>query len=212
MSLHVSSQVLCMITAPVTMILSSQQDASFAFASLAIVFSVYITLVVLFVPKVKLEHCPLLIPSHLPSDYSSTRNELPFIRDLTHLCWYNISHNDREIGCALLCQHQYMFKSSLSQICSVSMLGCVCVTYCTSSILNNKHVMCRLSIRYLDPRLPYSNVNMFLHTFGLNIIHKEEYCERNNSVLNEILFQTYETTNFTIPKKEPAFCSTVVEF
>uniref|UniRef100_A0A7N6AW94 Gamma-aminobutyric acid (GABA) B receptor, 1b n=1 Tax=Anabas testudineus TaxID=64144 RepID=A0A7N6AW94_ANATE len=44
-------QVLCMITAPVTMILSSQQDASFAFASLAIVFSVYITLVVLFVPK-----------------------------------------------------------------------------------------------------------------------------------------------------------------
>lgn len=42
-----------MITAPVTMILSSKQDASFAFASLAIVFSVYITLVVLFVPKVK---------------------------------------------------------------------------------------------------------------------------------------------------------------
>lgn len=48
-----SLQVLCMITAPVTMILSSQQDASFAFASLAIVFSVYITLVVLFIPKVR---------------------------------------------------------------------------------------------------------------------------------------------------------------
>uniref|UniRef100_A0A6Q2YWP1 G-protein coupled receptors family 3 profile domain-containing protein n=1 Tax=Esox lucius TaxID=8010 RepID=A0A6Q2YWP1_ESOLU len=45
--------VLCMITAPVTMILSSQQDASFAFAALAIVFSVYITLVVLFVPKMR---------------------------------------------------------------------------------------------------------------------------------------------------------------
>uniref|UniRef100_A0A672KWU2 Gamma-aminobutyric acid type B receptor subunit 1-like n=1 Tax=Sinocyclocheilus grahami TaxID=75366 RepID=A0A672KWU2_SINGR len=45
--------VLCMITAPVTMILSSQQDASFAFASLAIIFSVYITLVVLFVPKIR---------------------------------------------------------------------------------------------------------------------------------------------------------------
>lgn len=45
------------------MILSSQQDASFAFASLAIVFSVYITLVVLFVPKV--------IPSYtsFSSDY-----------------------------------------------------------------------------------------------------------------------------------------------
>ncbi|XP_015259150.1 PREDICTED: gamma-aminobutyric acid type B receptor subunit 1, partial [Cyprinodon variegatus] len=35
------------------MILSSQQDASFAFASLAIVFSAYITLVVLFVPKMR---------------------------------------------------------------------------------------------------------------------------------------------------------------
>ncbi|XP_069054844.1 gamma-aminobutyric acid type B receptor subunit 1 isoform X2 [Lepisosteus oculatus] len=45
--------VLCMITAPVTMILSSQQDASFAFAALAIVFSVYITLVVLFIPKMR---------------------------------------------------------------------------------------------------------------------------------------------------------------
>lgn len=48
-----SFQVLCLITAPVTMILSSQQDAAFAFASLAIVFSSYITLVVLFVPKVR---------------------------------------------------------------------------------------------------------------------------------------------------------------
>ncbi|XP_020500169.1 gamma-aminobutyric acid type B receptor subunit 1 [Labrus bergylta] len=45
--------VLCLITAPVTMILTSQQDASFAFASLAIVFSAYITLVVLFVPKMR---------------------------------------------------------------------------------------------------------------------------------------------------------------
>lgn len=45
--------VLCMITAPVTMIVSSQQDAAFAFASLAVVFSVYITLVVLFVPKMR---------------------------------------------------------------------------------------------------------------------------------------------------------------
>ncbi|XP_061631687.1 gamma-aminobutyric acid type B receptor subunit 1 isoform X2 [Phyllopteryx taeniolatus] len=45
--------VLCLITAPVTMILSSQQDASFAFAALAIVFSAYITLVVLFVPKMR---------------------------------------------------------------------------------------------------------------------------------------------------------------
>lgn len=52
-----------MITAPVTMILSSQQDASFAFASMAIVFSVYITLVVLFIPKVK----AVLLSSHYSS-------------------------------------------------------------------------------------------------------------------------------------------------
>ncbi|XP_042202554.1 gamma-aminobutyric acid type B receptor subunit 1-like [Callorhinchus milii] len=45
--------VLCMITAPVTMIVTSQQDAAFAFASLAVVFSVYITLVVLFAPKIR---------------------------------------------------------------------------------------------------------------------------------------------------------------
>lgn len=57
-----------MITAPVTMILSSQQDASFAFASLAIVFSVYITLVVLFVPKV-CKSKQLLIIAYLVFDY-----------------------------------------------------------------------------------------------------------------------------------------------
>ncbi|KAF3839512.1 hypothetical protein F7725_018229 [Dissostichus mawsoni] len=45
--------VLCLITAPVTMILTSQQDASFAFAALAVIFSAYITLVVLFVPKMR---------------------------------------------------------------------------------------------------------------------------------------------------------------
>ncbi|XP_043940283.1 gamma-aminobutyric acid type B receptor subunit 1-like [Protopterus annectens] len=45
--------VLCLITAPVTMILSSQQDASFIFSALAIVFSAYITLVVLFAPKMR---------------------------------------------------------------------------------------------------------------------------------------------------------------
>uniref|UniRef100_A0A672LH75 Gamma-aminobutyric acid type B receptor subunit 1-like n=1 Tax=Sinocyclocheilus grahami TaxID=75366 RepID=A0A672LH75_SINGR len=58
--------VLCMITAPVTMILSSKQDASFAFASLAIIFSVYITLVVLFVPK-------FLIPPHVFSRQKEER-------------------------------------------------------------------------------------------------------------------------------------------
>lgn len=61
---RVHPQVLCLITAPVTMILSSQQDAAFAFASLAIVFSSYITLVVLFVPKVR--RPPLLCPRSPP--------------------------------------------------------------------------------------------------------------------------------------------------
>ncbi|XP_043940284.1 gamma-aminobutyric acid type B receptor subunit 1-like [Protopterus annectens] len=45
--------VLCLITAPVTMILSSQQDALFTFSALAIIFSAYITLVVLFLPKMR---------------------------------------------------------------------------------------------------------------------------------------------------------------
>ncbi|GAB1301047.1 Gamma-aminobutyric acid type B receptor subunit 1 [Apodemus speciosus] len=55
--------VLCLITAPVTMILSSQQDAAFAFASLAIVFSSYITLVVLFVPKQLLTYTTTRCPN-----------------------------------------------------------------------------------------------------------------------------------------------------
>lgn len=63
----VHPQVLCLITAPVTMILSSQQDAAFAFASLAIVFSSYITLVVLFVPKVR--RCPLPSPQPSPASW-----------------------------------------------------------------------------------------------------------------------------------------------
>uniref|UniRef100_A0A672LKY7 Gamma-aminobutyric acid type B receptor subunit 1-like n=1 Tax=Sinocyclocheilus grahami TaxID=75366 RepID=A0A672LKY7_SINGR len=68
--------VLCMITAPVTMILSSKQDASFAFASLAIIFSVYITLVVLFVPKVQQKIIfskQFLIPPHVFSRQKEER-------------------------------------------------------------------------------------------------------------------------------------------
>lgn len=69
LSIYRFLQVLCLITAPVTMILSSQQDASFAFAALAVVFSAYITLVVLFVPKVLVTDtfrncCTLIITIH----------------------------------------------------------------------------------------------------------------------------------------------------
>ncbi|CAH1272386.1 GABBR1 [Branchiostoma lanceolatum] len=43
--------VLCLITAPVTILISSQQDATFAFTSLAILFCTVITLGLIFVPK-----------------------------------------------------------------------------------------------------------------------------------------------------------------
>lgn len=44
--------VLCLITTPVTMIISSQQDASFAFVALAIIFSSMITMGLVYIPKV----------------------------------------------------------------------------------------------------------------------------------------------------------------
>lgn len=44
--------VLCLITAPVTMVIASQQDASFAFTGLAIVFCCFLSLALIFVPKV----------------------------------------------------------------------------------------------------------------------------------------------------------------
>lgn len=45
--------VLCLITAPVAMVIGSQQDASFAFVALAIVFCCYISMGLIFSPKVK---------------------------------------------------------------------------------------------------------------------------------------------------------------
>ena len=44
--------VLCLITTPVTLVISSQQDALFAFVSLAIIFSSMITMGLVFVPKI----------------------------------------------------------------------------------------------------------------------------------------------------------------
>ncbi|XP_014214316.1 gamma-aminobutyric acid type B receptor subunit 1 isoform X2 [Copidosoma floridanum] len=44
--------VLCLITAPVTMVIASQQDASFVFVSLAIVFCCFLSMALIFVPKV----------------------------------------------------------------------------------------------------------------------------------------------------------------
>ncbi|XP_031840658.1 gamma-aminobutyric acid type B receptor subunit 1 isoform X3 [Nomia melanderi] len=43
--------VLCVITAPVTMVIASQQDASFAFVALAIIFCCFLSMALIFVPK-----------------------------------------------------------------------------------------------------------------------------------------------------------------
>ncbi|XP_053601237.1 gamma-aminobutyric acid type B receptor subunit 1 isoform X2 [Plodia interpunctella] len=44
--------VLCLITGPVTLVIASQQDASFAFVSLAIVFCCFLSMALIFIPKV----------------------------------------------------------------------------------------------------------------------------------------------------------------
>ncbi|XP_069950485.1 gamma-aminobutyric acid type B receptor subunit 1 isoform X1 [Cherax quadricarinatus] len=44
--------VLCLITAPVTLVISTQQDASFAFVSLAIIFCCFLSMALVFVPKI----------------------------------------------------------------------------------------------------------------------------------------------------------------
>lgn len=44
--------ILCLITAPVTMVISSQQDASFGFVALAIIFCCFLSMLLIFVPKV----------------------------------------------------------------------------------------------------------------------------------------------------------------
>jgi 7 transmembrane sweet-taste receptor of 3 GCPR len=45
--------VLCMITAPVTLVIADQPNASFAFVSLANVFCCFLSMALVFVPKVK---------------------------------------------------------------------------------------------------------------------------------------------------------------
>ncbi|KAK9747333.1 Receptor family ligand binding region [Popillia japonica] len=44
--------VLCLITAPVTMVIASQQDASYTFVALAIIFCCFLSMALIFVPKV----------------------------------------------------------------------------------------------------------------------------------------------------------------
>ncbi|CRL02846.1 CLUMA_CG015802, isoform A, partial [Clunio marinus] len=48
--------VLCLITAPVAMVIASQQDASFAFVALAVIFCCFLSMLLIFVPKVSNKH------------------------------------------------------------------------------------------------------------------------------------------------------------
>ena len=45
--------ILCIITAPVTMVISDQENATFAFVALANVFCCYLSMALVFVPKVR---------------------------------------------------------------------------------------------------------------------------------------------------------------
>lgn len=49
--------VLCLITAPVAMVIASQQDASFVFISLAVIFCCFLSMLLIFVPKVRSIYC-----------------------------------------------------------------------------------------------------------------------------------------------------------
>lgn len=53
--------VLCLITAPVAMVIASQQDASFVFMALAVIFCCFLSMLLIFVPKV----CIFLIAFNL---------------------------------------------------------------------------------------------------------------------------------------------------
>lgn len=44
--------VLCLITAPVSLVISSQADASYAFVTAALVFCCFLSMALIFVPKV----------------------------------------------------------------------------------------------------------------------------------------------------------------
>lgn len=55
--------VLCLITAPVAMVIASQQDASFAFVALAVIFCCFLSMLLIFVPKVSTQRRNMLLPA-----------------------------------------------------------------------------------------------------------------------------------------------------
>lgn len=72
--------VLCLITAPVTLVIASQQDAAFAFVSLAIVFCCFLSMALIFIPKVS------LFCYQIYQQSNSTRNRRIYVtRQLKHL-------------------------------------------------------------------------------------------------------------------------------
>ena len=67
--------ILCIITAPVTLVIADQQNATFAFVALANVFCCYLSMALVFVPKVFY----LLLSESIPSTaYFVQDNEIPF--------------------------------------------------------------------------------------------------------------------------------------
>ena len=56
--------VLCLITAPVTMVIAAQQDASFAFVALAVIFCCFLSMALIFVPKVSYSFSLLSFQRH----------------------------------------------------------------------------------------------------------------------------------------------------
>lgn len=79
--------VLCLITAPVTLVIASQQDASFAFVSLAIVFCCFLSMALIFIPKVSicLFQTSSMLPINFSNDLLGTRSVLIFFACTTKI-------------------------------------------------------------------------------------------------------------------------------
>jgi gamma-aminobutyric acid type B receptor len=56
--------VTCLITAPVIMVTASQQDASFAFVALSVIFCCFLSMALIFVPKVRNNDDFILTDNH----------------------------------------------------------------------------------------------------------------------------------------------------
>ncbi|XP_040570916.2 LOW QUALITY PROTEIN: gamma-aminobutyric acid type B receptor subunit 1-like [Lepeophtheirus salmonis] len=94
--------VLCMITAPVTLVIGDQQNASFAFVSLANVFCCFLSMALIFVPKIHFIHQHAHDPREKEDDEKNTaeqelkyKNILKENEDLQK----KIADRDQKINC-----------------------------------------------------------------------------------------------------------------